>query len=123
MTDLPTVEQLTTKSGDGMVRGSDLYSLAAEVLRDEAERTRQSQDALVKAGNLNGWEPGRIRAHAALCAVAALVDKWRAVGLKAADASEKPPSYIANGADILRETLILEITTRGSGVEVDVEGP
>jgi hypothetical protein len=99
---LPTVEQLRITKGDGFIRDVDLRAFALDVLRGEAERIRQSQDALVKAGELEAWEPGRARAHHGLCAAAAVFERGDFGGAKA-----------------LREALITEIALHGVGVEID----
>jgi len=98
---LPTVEQLRIPKGEGAISDVALRAFALDVLRGEAERIRQSQDALVKAGNLKDWEPGRARAHNGLCAIAAVVERGEFGSPK-----------------IFREALITEIALRGAGKEI-----
>lgn len=52
----------------------DVLPAAAETLRDEAERIRQCQDALVRAAYREAWEEGQKRLRAVLLGCADVMD-------------------------------------------------
>ena len=107
---LPPVKDLAT------MRGSMIFTLLKEILRDEADRIRNIEDALVKHGAYDQWDESRGAVHHALCAWAEVIDRWEAdarkaeANLKAGDDKKRPHSLVLASADIARSALIGEIT-------------
>ncbi len=106
---LPSVEDLSIKSGPGLIRGAAVLEICKDALRDEADRIRQSQDALITAGHLAAWDDGRARAHHVISAVAEVVDRWLS-SAKASEGAKQPHALVLDSADVARSVLISEIT-------------
>ncbi len=90
--------------------GRQVLSLLAEIARDEANRIRQSQEALITAGHRADWAADRARAHHGLSAMADVVERLVLSATDAIDNHKSPPKRTLDCADIGRSALIVEIT-------------
>ncbi len=90
--------------------GRQVLSLLAEIARDEANRIRQSHEALITAGRRADWAADRARAHHGLSAMADVVERLVLSATDVIDNHKSPPKRTLDCADIGRSALIVEIT-------------